>query len=130
MNKSSLSEVQLPSILIAEDDEDLREEIARRFVREGFCTYTAADGREAYTKFLLHKPDIIITDLRMPHLGGEEIVAYFSKFESNPPLIIVISGDMARLGEWRQHVAGVFEKPFKIEDVIALVRAKFPAQSR
>src|SRR5258708_23077548 len=43
------------------------------FVSQGFCVETASDGQSALDRALERRPDLIVTDLSMPHLGGWEM---------------------------------------------------------
>ncbi len=60
-------------ILVVEDDETMRLTLAELLRREGFEVLTACDGQEGYTQALANAPDLIITDLQMPVLGGVEL---------------------------------------------------------
>lgn len=57
-------------ILIVEDNADHREILAILLKLQGFTIVTAADGREGLNLAEAERPDLIITDLNMPHLDG------------------------------------------------------------
>ncbi|HYJ46376.1 MAG TPA: response regulator, partial [Pyrinomonadaceae bacterium] len=57
-------------ILVVEDNLDTRELIHLYLTGEGFNVITAADGREGLYLARAEKPNLIITDLNMPHLDG------------------------------------------------------------
>jgi CheY-like chemotaxis protein len=59
-------------ILIVEDNRDQREMYAAYFAAKHFTVLTAIDGREAIQMAHTDAPDIIVTDLSMPHLDGWE----------------------------------------------------------
>src|SRR3989338_9817076 len=61
-------------ILIAEDDEDIREMYAITFMKKGFTVYTANDGRAALEKYRNKKPDIILLDIMMPNVDGFQVL--------------------------------------------------------
>jgi two-component system response regulator RegA len=63
-----------PSILVVDDDERLRERLARALRRRGFACRTAADGPEALAAVSADPPDRIILDLRMPGASGLEVL--------------------------------------------------------
>jgi CheY-like chemotaxis protein len=60
-------------ILVVEDDETMRLTLAALLRREGFEVLTACNGEDGYRQALAACPDLIITDLQMPVLGGVEL---------------------------------------------------------
>lgn len=62
-------------ILIIEDDEPIRTLYSMKFTQEGFQTMTAANGRLGYEAAKSTLPDLILLDLRMPVMSGEEMLA-------------------------------------------------------
>ncbi len=62
-----------PLVLIVEDNHDLRELYSMYFTSQGFSVETASDGQSALAHALMRRPDLIVTDLSMPHLGGWEM---------------------------------------------------------
>jgi len=62
-----------PLVLIVEDNHDLRELYSMYFTSQGFLVDTASDGHSALAHALERRPDLVVTDLSMPHLGGWEM---------------------------------------------------------
>ncbi len=62
-----------PLVLIVEDNHDLRELYSMYFTSQGFCVEAASDGQSALASARQRRPDLIVTDLSMPHLGGWEM---------------------------------------------------------
>ena len=60
----------MPRILLANDDTPLRDLLVRFLTPEGYCVETAADGQQALAMVAISPPDLLITDLLMPHLTG------------------------------------------------------------
>ena len=60
-------------VLVVEDNADLRELYSTYFTLHGFRVQTASDGQVALTQAVECTPDLIVTDLSMPHLGGWEM---------------------------------------------------------
>jgi len=71
-----------PSVLIVEDNYDLRELYSMYFASQGFHVETASDGHSALAHALVRRPDLIVTDLSMPHLGGWELTR---RLKHDPP---------------------------------------------
>lgn len=77
------------TILLVEDERVIRENIAsmlKFFFKE---VYTANDGYEGLDKYEIYLPDVIMTDLKMPNMGGFEFIAELIKRESKAFTIIV-----------------------------------------
>lgn len=61
-------------ILIIDDDADVRDQIASTLLAAFYETYTATDGRDGIIKALRNPPDLIICDMVMPNLTGQEVL--------------------------------------------------------
>lgn len=62
-----------PKILLIEDSEDITKPLILRLSKKGYEVMVAPDGRSGLTKARLHSPHLIILDLHLPHLSGEEV---------------------------------------------------------
>jgi DNA-binding response OmpR family regulator len=63
------------SVLVVEDDTDLRQLAERVFVEEGFHVRGASEGTEALRLILESSPDLIVLDLMLPWVNGIEVLA-------------------------------------------------------
>ena len=61
-------------ILVVEDDEVTRELMRRALERQGYGVTTAEDGIQGYELAVSERPDLIITDIRMPAADGAHLV--------------------------------------------------------
>ncbi len=57
-------------VLVVDDEANARDALAELLSEDGYVTETAADGREALEKIERFGPDVVLTDLKMPHLDG------------------------------------------------------------
>lgn len=62
------------TILLVEDDQLVRETVAKTLSRHGYVVETAIDGMDAFNKIFTLKPKLVITDKVMPKLGGYEFL--------------------------------------------------------
>jgi CheY-like chemotaxis protein len=101
----------LPSILVVEDEEKMRELLRRMLERASFTVITAPHGREALKLFRERPVDLAITDLMMPEMDGFELIRQLTA--QWPSIrIIAISGADLRLDMARQLGAkAVLKKP-------------------
>lgn len=95
------------TILVAEDDQLVRKTTALYLTGKGYNTLEALNGKEALQLFREEKPDIVLTDLRMPELDGMELVRMVVEEDPTIPVIIFSGmGTMAdviealRIGAW------------------------------
>ena len=62
--------MQKSNILIVDDDQDILKLISMRLVAAGYNTASASNGAEAMSAISLQRPDLVISDLRMPAMDG------------------------------------------------------------
>lgn len=74
-------------VLIVEDEENERIGLAELVSRWGYLTETASNGVEALDKVVTWSPTIVITDLKMPRMGGMELI---ERLESQPQTLAVV----------------------------------------
>lgn len=113
-------------ILIAEDEDVIRDTISEVLTRGGALTYTAADGHDALALLHQQKFDLVLTDIKMPGCSGYEVFAAARAAGAKCP-VIMITGfgydpDHAIVRASREGLAAVLFKPFKVEDLIQQVR--------
>ncbi|GMO50215.1 MAG: sigma-54 dependent transcriptional regulator [Termitinemataceae bacterium] len=78
-------------LLIVDDEKGIREGLAESLVSDGYIVETAKDGNEGWERFAKGDIDLVITDLRMPGLSGEELLKRI-KTESPGVPVIVLTG--------------------------------------
>ena len=79
------------TILIIDDEEIIRQSLCDQLEDLGYRVLTAEDGRAGMELIERERPELILTDLRMPEMGGLEVIKRSKELASNIP-IIVISG--------------------------------------
>lgn len=77
------------SILIADDEKNIRTGLGQALNDEGYKTYLAADGAEAFSIYSKNSIDLVITDLKMPEMSGEELLKKITNENKNIPVIIL-----------------------------------------
>lgn len=112
------------NILFIEDETYLRKIFKKILEKEGHSTDVASTGQEAITKVRKKRYDLIITDLRLPGMSGQEVIRRIE--EINPGIkIIIISGyqlDAELEAKIKQGAYSFFGKPFLNQDVVKEIR--------
>ena len=91
-NSPKLSKKSL-RILVVDDDENIREILHEIVTQLGHSSITAVDGSDALEKLTKHHIDIVITDLRMPRIGGIELINRIkADFEDLDVIAITVYG--------------------------------------
>lgn len=113
------------TILICEDEEIMLTALAFRMRRQGFEVITAEDGREAMQKIEEHQPDIIVTDIMMPHLSGIQLLEMMrGEMNSEVPIIIIsaLEREETILETFRKGANDFIAKPFKPNELILRIK--------
>jgi CheY-like chemotaxis protein len=107
-------------VLVVDDEQLVRYYIERILLEGGYRVITATTGAEAIS--LLHAGadliELVITDLRMPSMSGQEFAKKMTQL-SSPPLLLYISGGDPPPGE---ESARFLQKPFTREALLRAVR--------
>ena len=117
-------------ILLVDDDKSMVDAIVRLLKRENkYNLEVAYDGFEAGQKFITHKPDLVILDIRMPRVDGYKLCSAMRNNPDNKNVkILIISGLIEAKGKNRIMKLGAndyLEKPFDNKQLIAKVNAFF-----
>jgi signal transduction histidine kinase len=111
-------------ILLAEDHHDLNFALRTMLAREGATVESVYDGREAVAKAMSATFDVVLMDLRMPHMDGLEATRTLRRQGSLVP-IIGLTADPDALNRAEALEAGCvacLSKPFKLEDLTATIQ--------
>lgn len=110
------------SILLADDDLAMRSLISDELQDDGYSVLQVADGHEALDRVDECSPDLILTDLRMPH-GGLDLVARFRARAPETPIILMTAfGDSTTEAKAYENGATVyFNKPVRMGDLKAAI---------
>ncbi len=122
IDKSILKEITL---LYIEDDEGIRLALSTRLKRSVKKLFVAEDGQDGYYQFVKYRPDIIITDLKMPKMGGISLIQKIRETNKKTPIIITSAYgdnnyllDAIGLG-----VYGYLIKPVNIDSLYTLLHS-------
>lgn len=113
-----------PSILIVEDEADVRELIALHLAREGYAADEAADGEEGLRKALAKNYQLYILDWMLPKTSGLDLTRELRKRGPTPILMVTARAETTDVVVGLEAGADDYiSKPFEIPVLIARVRA-------
>ena len=109
-----------PSVLIVEDDPELRTLYRTTLALAGYTVVAAGDGVDALRHIENETPDVIVLDLGLPLLGGRDVHReIMSNAKTADIPIVVVTGDTNRLE--RSEFRCLLEKPFDLDELVAAV---------
>ena len=115
--------VDLPSLLISDDDRAVRETLGDLFSKRGFRTLMAGDGVEAVSLVRNEVIHVVLIDQHMPRLTGLEAIDRLKALVEPPPCILM-SGHLDEAICRAAHQASVFsilQKPLRLPDITGVV---------
>ncbi len=113
-------------VLVVDDEDDIREILAETLAGLDFEYITASDGEEAIDCLDKHHDiiDVVICDLKMPKVSGDQVIAYGTKHFPLIPIIILTG--FAQLDMALDHMRlGAFDymtKPFRVKELLLLLK--------
>ncbi|HZW48788.1 MAG TPA: response regulator transcription factor [Bacillota bacterium] len=114
----------MPSLLIADDNQQIASILEEYAKKEGLTTKIASNGLEAVELFSKFKPDLILLDVMMPKMDGFEVCREIRKTSNVPIIMITARGeDFERIMGLDIGADDYIVKPFSPAEVMARVRA-------
>ncbi len=107
-------------ILIVDDEEGVRELLSDFLRKEGFDCYSASDGKEALLLFQDDGFDLVISDIRMPVMGGLELLREIKKIDELTAVIMItaVKDINVAIEALTMGAYGYLIKPFKLQEII------------
>lgn len=114
------------SILLVEDDPEIQQFLKELLLDNGYIVYAVSDGAKAVDHFKKTTPDIIVLDLGLPIMTGEEVVAAIRKNHQDVPIIILSARDSTDsiLEGFNLGADDYVPKPFVADELLARIKAR------
>jgi DNA-binding NtrC family response regulator len=113
-----------PTVLVIDDEMGILDTIRILLKSEGFTPYTALGGKKGLEQIAALKPELILTDVRMPDVTGLDILA--SVRAHDPEAVVILMTAQASLqsaiGAVNNGAFYYIQKPFKNEELVTIVR--------
>jgi two-component system KDP operon response regulator KdpE len=115
---------QPPRILVVDDEAQIARVLRRSLAARGYEVQAANEGEEALEIFNAWAPDLVITDLSMPNMGGLELCRRIRSTSQSPIIVLSVKGEERTKVEALDAGADDYiTKPFGIDELLARVRA-------
>jgi len=117
-----LSDNSPGSILVVDDERGLRDLLSFELGLQGYKVVTAADGVIALDKFRLESFDVVISDIKMPNMGGVELLGKIKEINPNVVFIVMSGTKEGGTAAVQKGAYGFINKPFNIDDAVAIIK--------
>lgn len=115
-------------IYSVEDDVDIARIINKTLTKQGYQVYSFQDGKSFIEAFNKQKPDLVLLDLMLPDMNGNDIIKYIrNDIENNEVEIIIISAKRMLMDKVEGLDLGAddyLEKPFDLLELMSRVNAR------
>ncbi|MBI2424728.1 MAG: response regulator [Candidatus Hydrogenedentes bacterium] len=111
-----------PSILIVDDEANIRSALERWFNIRGFQVEQAQDGQEAVEKCATRQYDVITMDLEMPRMNGIDAIFHIKQSQPNVPIVVLTAYPRDSKQALENGASMVLTKPLRLRDLEAQVR--------
>jgi two-component system KDP operon response regulator KdpE len=111
-------------VLVVDDEPQITRVLRTVLSSQGYQVRTAAEGEAALTNFTEWRPELVITDLYMPHMDGVELCRRIRAMSNVPIIVLSVKGEEKTKVEALDSGADDYvTKPFGIDELLARVRA-------
>jgi len=121
----------MAKILVVEDDPAILANLSRFLRLEGFEVVTATNGAEGLRAVSKHRPDLVVSDLRMPEMDGEPLLTTLrtdALCADLPVIFLTASADRAeRDAKLKLGASDYLVKPLDLQELLAAVRRHPPS---
>ena len=112
------------SVLIVEDDKNIRELLQMYLEKEGYAVTIAGDGGQGLTKFRTIKPDLVLLDVMMPVMDGWAVCRAIRAEDQTPIIMLTAKGELDdKVAGLKSGADDYVTKPFEMREVLARIEA-------
>jgi DNA-binding response OmpR family regulator len=112
------------TVLVVEDDPDIRGLVVSLVQRAGMTGLAAADGRAGIRAFFEHRPDLTVLDLGLPELDGWQVLERVREVSDAPVMVLTAAGENPeKIRGLEKGADDYVTKPFDPDVLVARIRA-------
>lgn len=116
----------MPNIMIIDDDASISDMLSEALSEKDYAVQTAYSGTEALMLLSQSKPDLILLDLMLPGLSGEELLP---KIKEIPVIVVSAKADVTdKVGLLLGGAADYITKPFDLQELLARITVQLRKQ--
>ena len=116
-------------VLIADDEPYVARVLKLVLQKEGYDVTCVNNGKEALDAFARLSPDVVVTDVKMPHVGGRKLVEIIRTIEGgeNLPIVVMTSTLESENRDWVHDVGNIsfIGKPVSPRDLVRIINSHF-----
>lgn len=111
-------------IVLIEDDREIQTTLRTVLESAGYRVLSASNGAEGQKLIQVEDPDLIITDMMMPRMGGFPVLEYLRTLENPPRVIMITANEGGRHKAYAEMLGAVdyLRKPFAMDVLLESVR--------
>ncbi|SFH69734.1 response regulator transcription factor [Planctomicrobium piriforme] len=116
-------------IVLIEDDREIQTTLRAVLESAGYRVFSASNGAEGQKLIQAESPDLVITDMMMPRMGGFPVLEYLKTLDSAPPVIMITANEGGRHKAYAEMLGAVdyLRKPFAMDVLLDTVRRSIEA---
>lgn len=115
----------MPMILLIEDDREISNTLSGVLSAAGYEVYTAPNGQDGQRQIKSRNPDLVITDMMMPRMGGFPVLDFINTIdeETRPKVIMITANEGGRHKAYAEllGVSDYLRKPFAMDVMLDAV---------
>ena len=112
------------SVLIVEDDKNIRELLQMYLEKEGYAVTTAGDGGQGLAKYRSIRPDLVLLDVMMPVMDGWAVCRAIRSEDQTPIIMLTAKGELDdKVAGLKSGADDYITKPFEMREVLARIEA-------
>ncbi len=119
----------MKTILVVEDECDVRKNLEELLETEGYKVLSAGNGLEGYKLAFTKEPDLILSDIRMPKMDGFELLEKLQENNSTSSIPFIFLTAKTDIKDMRKGMSigadDYIIKPYNIDDVLNAIRSRF-----
>ena len=115
---------QPTTVLVIDDEPQIRKFLRISLVSQGYSVLEAATGAEGLSQVALNRPDVVVLDLGLPDMDGQQVLRDIREWSSVPVLVLSVRASEAQKVQALDSGANDYvTKPFGIQEFLARIRA-------
>ncbi|MBL8815363.1 MAG: response regulator [Planctomyces sp.] len=120
------------TILVIEDDREISATVQSVLSAAGYKVLAASNGQDGRRIIQNQKPDLVLTDMMMPRMGGFPVLEFLSELPDAPPVIMMTANEGSRHKAYAEMLGVVdyLRKPFAMEVLLESVARAIEAGPR